>query len=58
MSNLRYIAMFRSGPKFHVMSSSRGAESIYDTPGKARRYAGKDGKVLLLDLDLLPEVKS
>ena len=30
--------------------------SLYDSPGKAKRYAGNNGKVIYFDVDDLPEL--
>jgi hypothetical protein len=54
--NLRYIAMCKYGSRYAPASSYKGADSLYTAPGQARRYAGKDGKVLVVDLDKLPEI--
>jgi hypothetical protein len=51
VSRFRYIAIDAKG---YISSSYQGAESLYDEPGKARRYIGEGGKVLVVDVATLP----
>lgn len=53
-----FIAMEKCRTGFRPFSPwNRGAVcSLYDSAGKARRYSGKDGRVVYFDIEDLPEL--